>query len=57
MLEIFIVAGIVAVVLFLSGRSFFRTLAGKKEGKCCGCGSGACGNIRIHDQNIKRSEE
>jgi len=43
MLETIVVVTIVTIVLVLAGRSFYRTLAGKKEGPCCGCTSGKCG--------------
>jgi hypothetical protein len=42
MLETIIVVTIVTVVLFLAGRSFYRTMTGKKKGPCYGCDSGMC---------------
>ncbi len=35
MLEIIIVVVIVAIVAFMSGRSFYRTMTGKNEGCSC----------------------
>ncbi|MDP2853377.1 MAG: FeoB-associated Cys-rich membrane protein [Smithellaceae bacterium] len=43
MLETIVVVAIVMVVLILAGRSFYRTVTGKKEGPCCGCDPGKCG--------------
>jgi len=41
MFEILMVAGIVAIALFMMGRSFYRTITGKNDG--CGC-TGNCHN-------------
>ncbi|MGV8057581.1 MAG: FeoB-associated Cys-rich membrane protein [Smithellaceae bacterium] len=42
MLETIVVVAIVMIVLILTGRSFYRTMTGKKKGPCCGCNSGTC---------------
>jgi hypothetical protein len=47
--ETIVVILTIVVVLVLAGRSVYRTVAGKKQGQCCGCGSCACGNIKKQD--------
>ncbi|MBW1925057.1 MAG: FeoB-associated Cys-rich membrane protein [Deltaproteobacteria bacterium] len=46
MLEGIIVVGVVAVVAAMTGRSFYRTMAGKNDG--CGC-AGNCQGCACRD--------
>jgi hypothetical protein len=46
MVEIIIVAGIVAIVAVMAGRSFYRTMTGKSDG--CGC-NGNCRTCACKD--------
>lgn len=43
MFETILVIAVVAAVLFLAGRSLYRTITGKKKSQCCGCDSCARG--------------
>jgi hypothetical protein len=40
---------VVAVVLVFAGRSVYRTLTGKKQGRCCDCDCCMCENPKKED--------
>ena len=42
MLEIAIIGAIVGLVVFMAGRSLFRTMTGKVKSRCCGCTKCLC---------------
>jgi hypothetical protein len=52
MFETAAVVVVVMVVLVLAGRSFYRTITGKKKGECCGCDSCPCGDVK----NVKKQD-
>ena len=59
MLEEIVVVAIVMVVLVLAGRSFYRTMTGKKNSDCSGCSGGSCGATKDKekDRMIRLSPE
>lgn len=51
-LETIAVIVIVASVLALGGRSFYRAMTGKNKEKCCGCDSCHCQNATGHEPQL-----
>lgn len=48
-LEIILIILIVALILALGGRSFYRVMIVKNKGECCGCDACHCRDTPQHE--------